>query len=70
MLAAIRYQDRYRHESGRWRVAERVLGFLYYTPAAQYVDTMTSALRQRAYGDQRPADWPEALASWQRYTRS
>ena len=70
MLAAIRYQDRYRHDSGQWRVAERVLGFLYYTPAAQYVDTMKSTLRQRAYGDQRPADWPEALESWQRYQRS
>ena len=70
MLAAIRYQDRYRYYSGHWRVAERVLAFLYYTPVAQYVETMKSTLRQRAYGDQRPADWPEALESWQRFQRS
>ncbi len=67
LLAAIRYQDRYRHESGRWRVAERVLGFFYYTPVAQYVETMKSGLRQRAYGDHRPADWPEALPSWKSF---
>jgi ketosteroid isomerase-like protein len=68
MLAAIRYQDRYREEFGHWRIAKRVLSFMYYTPAAQYLETMKSALRQRAYGDQRPADWPEALASWRNYS--
>ena len=67
MLAAIRYFDDYRREDGRWRFAKRSLAFFYYTPAGQYVDTMTSTLRQRAYGDQRPADWPETLETWKRY---
>lgn len=67
MLAAIRYFDNYRREDGRWRFAKRSLAFFYYTPAGQYVDTMTSTLRQRAYGDQRPADWPETLETWKRY---
>lgn len=67
MLAAIRYFDDYRREDGRWRFARRRLAFFYYTPAAQYIDTMTSPLRQRAYGDQRPADWPETLETWKRY---
>ena len=67
MLAAIRYHDRYRREGGRWRFASRVLSFFYYTPVAQYVEAMKSPLRQRAYGDQRPADWPETLATWKLY---
>lgn len=67
MLAAIRYHDRYRRENGRWRFASRMLSFFYYTPVEQYVETMKSALRQRAYGEPRPADWPESLATWQRY---
>lgn len=65
LWAAIRYQDRYRFEAGQWRVSERVLSFLYYTPADEYVETLKSQLRQRAYGDQRPADWPESLATYQ-----
>jgi ketosteroid isomerase-like protein len=70
MLAAIRYHDDYRREGGRWRFARRVLNFFYYTPVAEYIDCMKSALRQRAYGDQRPSDWPESLESWQRYKGS
>jgi hypothetical protein len=31
---------------------------------------MKSALRQRAYGDQRPADWPETLDTWKRYKQA
>ncbi len=67
MLAAIRYHDSYRRDRGRWRFARRVLHFFYYTPVTQYDATMRSALRQRAYGDQRRADWPEGLATWESY---
>ncbi len=67
MLAAIRYHDVYRRDDGRWRFAKRVLAFFYYTPIEQYIDTMKSVLRQRAYGDQRPADWPESIATWRAY---
>lgn len=67
MLAAIRYFDEYRREADRWRFAKRRLAFFYYTPILQYDEVMRSALRQRAYGDQRAADWPESLPTWQRY---
>lgn len=70
MLAAIRYHDRYRRDAGTWRFAGRLLSFFYYTPVAEYIDAMKSPLRQRAYGDQRPADWPETLATWQRYKQT
>jgi ketosteroid isomerase-like protein len=70
MLAAIRYHDEYRREPDRWRFAKRVLSFFYYTPVAQYEQAMRGPLRQRAYGDQRAADWPENLESWKRYQNS
>lgn len=46
-----------------------VVRFFYYTPVEQYAATMRSVLRQRAYGDERPADRPEALESWRAYHR-
>jgi ketosteroid isomerase-like protein len=69
MLAAIRYADRYRRWQGRWRIAERVMSFFYYVPTAEYLDALGPGLarRMRAYDEARPADWPESLASWQRY---
>ena len=69
MLAAIRYADRYRRAGGRWRIAERVMSFFYYVPTAEYLDALGPGLarRMRAYDEARPADWPESLASWQKY---
>jgi hypothetical protein len=69
MLAAIRYADRYRRWRGRWRIAERVMSFFYYVPTAEYLDALGPGLaqRMRAYDEARPADWPEALASWRKY---
>jgi len=69
MLAAIRYQDAYRRERGCWRFSERVLNFLYYVPAEQYLDALGPglALRNRAYDEPRAADWPESLPSWRQY---
>lgn len=66
MIAALRYQDLYRVEGGRWRFADRRLSFLYYMPVTEYPDGFGDRLRQRAYGDRRPADYPEALLSWKR----
>ena len=69
MLAAIRYQDRYRREGGQWRFSARTLAFLYFVSASEFVDAMQSGpeLRNRAYGEPRPADWPESLPTWQQF---
>jgi len=67
LVAALRYGDRYERHEGRWRFAERTLSFLYYLPVAEYAEGLGSRLRMRAYGDQRPADYPEGLPSWRRY---
>lgn len=67
LVAALRYGDRYERHEGRWRFAERTLSFLYYLPVAEYAEGLGSRLRMRAYGDQRPADYPEGLSSWRRY---
>lgn len=66
-VAALRYTDTYRRVDGRWRFADRLLSFLYYLPAEDYAPGLASRLRIRAYGDERPADYPEALQSWRRY---
>ena len=67
LIAALRYRDQYRRHAGRWCFAERTLSFLYYLPVGEYAAALGSRLRMRAYGDQRPADYPEGLPSWRRY---
>lgn len=67
LVAALRYRDRYERHQGRWCFAERTLSFLYYLPVGEYAEGLGSRLRMRAYGDQRPADYPEGLPSWRRY---
>jgi uncharacterized protein (TIGR02246 family) len=66
-VAALRYADTYRRVDGRWRFADRLLSFLYYLPADEYAHGFASRLRMRAYGDARPADYPESLPSWRLY---
>ncbi|MBS0380333.1 MAG: nuclear transport factor 2 family protein [Proteobacteria bacterium] len=67
LIAALRYEDAYRRESGRWCFADRLLSFLYYLPVEEYAQGLGDRLRMRAYGDRRPADFPESLPNWQRY---
>jgi ketosteroid isomerase-like protein len=67
LIAALRYQDTYRRDRGRWRFADRLLSFLYYLPVDEYAEGLGSRLRMRAYGDQRPADYPEGSATWSIY---
>ena len=69
MLTAIRYQDSYRREQGRWKFSERVLKFFYYVPASQYLDALGEGLarRNRAYETPVAADWPEQLVTWKNY---
>lgn len=67
LIAALRYEDRYRRHEGCWRFADRLLSFLYYLPVEEYAQGLGDQLRMRAYGDRRPADFPESLPNWQRY---
>ena len=67
MVTAFRYRDQYRREGGKWLFAERELSFLYYVPLADYPGILGHPDRMRAYGDSRPADYPELLASWKDY---
>jgi ketosteroid isomerase-like protein len=64
LVAALRYGDDYRRVGGRWKFERRLLSFLYYVPVEEYKEALGSPLRQRAYGDRRPADFPESLPSW------
>lgn len=67
MVTALRYQDRYKRVDGEWLFAERELTFLYYVPLSDYPGILGQPDRMRAYGDRRPADYPETLASWKDY---
>jgi SnoaL-like domain len=63
MQVALRYKDRYRRVDGEWRFAARLMSYMYYLPSAEYADGFGAPDSVRAYGDRRPADWPEALYS-------
>lgn len=67
MLAAIRYEDEYVREGGRWRFADRLLSFFYYLPPEEYAQVLLDARRNRAYAEPTPADIPEPLESWRKY---
>lgn len=61
LIGSLRYDDEYRREDGIWRIARRTLKFLYYVPVGEYPEALGSKNRMRAYGDQRPADYPESF---------
>ncbi|MFF5992691.1 nuclear transport factor 2 family protein [Prauserella flavalba] len=61
MVVALRYRDRYRRTPEGWRFADRLMSYMYYVDVREYADALGDALRVRAYGDRRPADWPEVL---------
>ena len=65
MVCAIRYKDRYVNTPAGWKFGERVISFLYYVPVAEYPDILLTTERNRAYDQPGPADFPEALPSWQ-----
>jgi uncharacterized protein (TIGR02246 family) len=67
MVTALRYEDIYKRLDGRWHFHDRLLSFLYYLPVEGYAEGLGSRLRMRAYGDQRPADYPESLPTWKEY---
>lgn len=66
MIAAIRYHDIYVREDRAWRFADRELRFFYYLPVSEYAQALPQRDRMRAYGDARPADLPEGVATFGR----
>jgi hypothetical protein len=63
MQVALRYKDTYHRVDGRWRFADRLMGYMYYLPISELPTALGDRNSVRAYGDQRPADWPESLYS-------
>ena len=69
LWTALRYEDSYCLEDGRWRFRVRTLSFFYYLRPADYAEALRGTDRNRAYAVPHAADWPEATGSWQRYYR-
>lgn len=63
MQVALRYKDVYRRVNGQWQFADRLMSYMYYLPVTEYAEGLADRNSVRAYGDSRPADWPEALYS-------
>jgi hypothetical protein len=63
MQVALRYKDTYRIEDGRWKFADRLMGYMYYLPFTELPAGLGDRNSVRAYGDHRPSDWPEVLYS-------
>ena len=61
MWVALRYKDTYRRTSAGWRFQSRLMSYMYYIDVNEYADGLREEGRNRAYGDRRPGDWPEAL---------
>lgn len=68
-LAAMRYQDIYRRDGGKWRFQKRSIEFLYYVPAKDYPGVFGSEERVTVGGARIKADYPESLPSWQAFNR-
>ncbi|HPF25628.1 MAG TPA: nuclear transport factor 2 family protein [Steroidobacteraceae bacterium] len=67
MIAAIRYEDEYRREGGRWRFYLRLLSFFYYLSPVDYPAALPTPLRNRAYNAPIRADFPEASPTYSAY---
>ncbi len=67
MLTALRYQDEYLLEDGRWRFADRLLSFFYYLKPSDYQRVLPSAMRNLADTTPRPADWPDGTETYRNY---
>jgi len=63
MQVALRYVDEYRRDGGHWKFSARTMSYMYYLPIAELSELGHGDRAVRAYGDQRPADWPVTLRS-------
>jgi hypothetical protein len=61
MVVALRYKDTYRRVDGRWRIADRLMGYMYYLPVTEYAEGLGDPNSIRVYGKPQQSDWPEAL---------
>lgn len=68
-LAAMRYADVYCQVDGRWLFARRQINFLYYVPAKDFPQSLTTPTRITVSGRSLPADYPERTAAWQEFDR-
>lgn len=68
-LAAMRYEDEYARENGKWKFRKRKISFLYYVPARDFPTALSSTNRFKVNGQDKPADYPESLACWQEFKR-
>ena len=66
-LAAMKYDDEYRREQGRWYFSKRTISFLYYVPATEFTSALNNARRLTIGGERMSADYPESLPSWQQF---
>ena len=64
VVAAIRYSDAYRRESGGWRFASRELAFWYYMRLADLPSGFADGLRKHYKGERIPAELPESLSTY------
>jgi uncharacterized protein (TIGR02246 family) len=58
-IAGVRYEDAYEKEDGAWRIADRKMLYLYYTPVEQYAGILGTRDRNLTYDRPIPADVPE-----------
>jgi ketosteroid isomerase-like protein len=70
MWTALRYEDTYICEGGRWYFSERLLSFCYYLDVEEYPKYLGELMRMRAYGKPLAADWPEGTATWKAYEQA
>ena len=63
MQVALRYKDEYRRVNGKWMFYDRLMSYMYYLPISELGAELGNRNSVRAYGDERPSDWPESLYS-------
>lgn len=63
MQVALRYKDEYRRVDGKWMFYDRLMSYMYYLPISEIPQALGERNSVRAYGDERPSDWPESLYS-------
>jgi uncharacterized protein (TIGR02246 family) len=66
-IAAMKYKDKYRRDSGVWYFSEREIHFFYYVPMQEYIETLNYEDRLYVGKEKRPADYPESLESWKNF---
>jgi uncharacterized protein (TIGR02246 family) len=68
IFSALRYDDQYRREDGRWRFRERRIEQLYAMPLAELTTGLAESRRKRWPGTEpAEADIPEGLPTWQAF---